>query len=172
MNSGSLTAFSSSLSTTSSIAALPFMCSLIASVALRSEFSSGSQAIGLCEKRSCAAPNDDIKAIKRLIPITVHGLLTAKSPQPLSIRSAYEYRVREFFCKCRFSAATACFPSGSIESRAGKRTRVKETQNRTPAAPNNPRSDTGATFTGTNESRPPAVVRLVIRIASPECPIA
>ena len=93
-----------------------------------------------------------------------HGRLKAKSPQLFRILSAGFFWFGVFFFESE--------EKGIIANKAGSRIRVKLTHINTPAAPKMPRSETGATFTGEKESNPPAVVRLVMRMAKPECPKA
>ena len=93
-----------------------------------------------------------------------YGRLTAKSPQLFRILSAGFFWFGIFFFESK--------EKGIKANKEGSRIRVKLTHINTPAAPKMPRSETVATFIGEKESNPHAVVRLVMRMAKPECPIA
>ena len=55
---------------------------------------------------------------------------------------------------------------------AGSKMMVNRRASMTPIAAKNPNAPMGAILAPAKESRPPAVVRLVIKIANPEWPIA
>jgi len=55
------------------------------------------------------------------------------------------------------------------DRRAGSKNRVKNKASKTPTGAKIPSSVMGSILAGINEINPPAVVRLVIIIASPEC---
>ncbi|GIT71299.1 MAG: hypothetical protein Ct9H300mP28_11130 [Pseudomonadota bacterium] len=76
------------------------------------------------------------------------------------------------FLQMQVFSATRCFPSGITESSAGKRTRVKETQNRTPAAQIIRGLRPVPLLLEQMKGGPRLWSRVVIRIASPEWPIA
>ena len=61
---------------------------------------------------------------------------------------------------------------GMILIRAGRSVMEYRRANMTPAEANMPRSAMGTISAVEKESKPPAVVRLVRRIGSPECPRA
>ncbi len=134
----------------------------MASVAVRTGRSAGSQLSRLCENCSFGNP-----ATAMAIPMAARNTINLGR---LVVRSATQSIKRSKAVTVFVSLLVFFFAfKGIIASTAGRRKRVKNRENNTPTAENNPRSAIGATSALAKDARPAAVVSDVITMANPEC---